>query len=166
MAVDVVDLIPSLKREIAAPGETVADLNNSEWIGHLTDAFWEARLHGLLSDYTEESGLIESIDPSGSDLPREMQQLIVLYAGFRIAITSYRNLNSSFRAKSGPVEYEVQKSAQTLKSLLDTIKGRIDLVLRNLSSYDTSTSVAVFDSVIEASYALALEPSGSSFVGG
>jgi len=164
MAVPLIDLVDSLKREVTAIGSSeYASVDPSEWLGHLTDAFWEARLMGLLAGYTEVDG--EILPQSGTtDLPRDLQQLIVLFAGFRMAITSYRSINSSYRAKAGPVEYEVQKSAQTLKALIDAIKSRIDFILKNLSSYgDGSSGVAIFDAVINANYA---EAGGSWFVGG
>ncbi len=167
MAINLEDLILSLKREVSPPGlDIYGSISDAEWLGHLTDAFWEARLSGLLGKYTETNGEIVPINPSDPDIPRDMQQLIVLFAGFRMALTSFSNVNSSFRAKAGPVEYEVQKSAQVIKGLLDALKARLDFVLKNLSVYGVSgTSVAIFDAVIEASYSTASGPS-SWYVGG
>lgn len=153
MAVDLNDLIPSLKREVSVLGsDEYSAIADDQWLGYLTDAFWEARLTGLLAGYTESDG---SVTPSSgsTDIPRELQQLIVLFAGFRLALTTWRNLNSSYRYKAGPVETEVQKSAQTLKALLDALRARMSFIIDNLSVYGVgATSVAQFDQVVERSY--------------
>ena len=166
MAVEIVQLAPSLKREVTALGTSeYSSVAESEWIGHLTDAFWEARLMGLLAGWTEVDGEIVPQAEGGAEIPRDLQHLIVLFAGFRMAITSYRNINSGYRAKAGPVEYEVQKSAQTLAALIDAIKSRIDFILKNLSTLgnESSNSIAIFDAVINANQQ---EAAGSWYVGG
>ena len=151
MAVDLGDLVESLQREVSPPGTNLfPNATDDDWLGHLRDAFWEARLHGLLAGYTEDEGEITPLS-GDTDLTRDMQQLIVLYAGFRITLTQFQNINSGFRAKAGPVEFETAKSAQTLKGVLDAIKARIGLVLENLSAYGGSNT-SVLDAVIERTY--------------
>ena len=167
MPVNLVDLIPSLQREVSPPGINQYDnLSENDWLGHLTDAFWEARLSGVLSGYTEVNGEVVPQKEGKPDIPRELQQLVVLFAGFRMALTSFQNVNSSYRAKAGPVEYEVQKSAQTLKGLLDALKMRLDFILKNLSVYEAdATSVAMFDAVVESGYSY-VSGNRSWYVGG
>jgi hypothetical protein len=151
MAVDLGDLVESLQREVNPPGTNFfPNASDDDWLGHLRDAFWEARLHGLLTGYTEDEGEVTPIS-GDTDLSRDLQQLIVLYAGFRITLTQFQNINSGFRAKAGPVEFEQNKSAQTLKGVLDAIKARISLVLDNLSEYG-GAHTAVLDAVIERTY--------------
>ena len=86
---------------------------------------------------------------------RGVVQLVVLYAGFRIILNDFRNKRASFRAKAGPVEYETSQAATVLRDVLKAIQDKIKLVLANVSDYADGTSVAVFDSVIESSYAMA-----------
>lgn len=152
MAIDLGDLIESLEREISPPGSNLyPDANEEILLGHLQDAFWEARLHGMLAGFTEADGQVSNLTTDGDELGRDLQQLIVLYAGFRITLSQFQNLNTGFRAKAGPVEFETGKSAAQLKGVLDAIKERIGLVLRNLSTYG-GTTTAVFDSVVERTY--------------
>lgn len=152
MAIDLGDLVESLQREVSPPGvDLYPNANEDTWLGHLQDAFWEARLHGMLAGFTETDGQVSNLTADGDELGRELQQLVVLYAGFRITLTQFQNLNSGFRAKAGPVEFETAKSAAQLKGVLDAIRGRIAIVLNNLSSYG-GTTTTVFDSLIERTY--------------
>ena len=179
MAVDLVDLVDPLRREVTAPGaDTFADATDDDWLGSLTDAFWEVRLYGMLSGFEENAasrggpttftegivtptGVVEGYDaPSGyapgEDLGRELQQLIVLWAGYKVVLARFGAINSVFRAKAGPVEYETQQAASVLKALLDTLRARIDEVVDNLSDYNQGNADAVIDSVIERTYAQAV----------
>lgn len=174
MAVDLFDLVESLKREVSPPGSDLfPDSTDDNWLGSLTDAFWEVRLFGFLTGYTENAaarggpaafgeGKITPTsvsdetydDPSGYstlDLPRELQQLIVLWAGYKVALARLGSLNSTFRAKAGPVEYETQQAASVLKGILDQLKSRIDYILANLLTGNRA-GVAMFDALIERSY--------------
>ena len=110
-----------------------------------SNAFWHARLDGLFTNYRAVDGLVEPIS-GGEDLPREQQQLLILYAGLDIVLTELRNAQSAFRAKAGPVEYETQQSAPLLREVLNTLKSRIAFVIGNLTSY--AGEVQAFDSVI------------------
>lgn len=179
MAVDLFDFVDPLKREVNPPGSDLfPDATDDSWLGSLTDAFWEIRLYGMLDGYEENAGarggpaefgegkvtpvgvLADYDDPSGYaadvDLPRELAQLVVLWAGWKIVLTRFGSLNSVFRAKAGPVEYETQQSATVLKALLDALKARIDDIIDNLSTYRRGVGVAVFDTVIQRTYAQAV----------
>jgi hypothetical protein len=95
VSVDLGDFIESLKREVNPPGtDDFPDALEDEWVGNLSDAFWEARLDGLLTPYTETDGVVTPIDPTGAEFGRDMVQLVILYASrgfnasvFRTAIT-------------------------------------------------------------------------------
>lgn len=160
MAVDITELIPSLVRELSPPGTNLyPNATDDEWTGYLQDAFWEARLQGLLSGYTLDENDDTSIVPhSGTtDLGRDSQQLLVLFAGYRITLTQYQNVNSGFRAKAGPVEFEQQKSAITLKALLDAIMARIKAIVSVLpTDVVPSGYAAAFEGYIERTYAIAV----------
>lgn len=128
MATDLSELIPSLKREVSIPGaeEDTFDAPNSTWRGFLADAFWNARLDGILTDYEAEGHIVTP------DMPRDLQQLIVIYASMTIVRNELRAMNSTFRAKAGPVEFETQKAASLLKGLLDDLTSRRTLILGRL----------------------------------
>lgn len=155
MAVDLADLVDSLKREVSPPGtDLFPNAREDDYVGHLADAFWEARLQGMLKGFTEADG---SIMPQGTgdDMTRDLQQLIVLYAGYRILLTSLMNLQTTFRAASGPNSFEVQRSAQVVQAVLKAIKSKIDIALERLSDVG-AVNVAVFDAVVERTYDIAL----------
>lgn len=179
MAVDLANLVDSLKREVNPPGSDLfPDATEDNWLGSLTDAFWEVKLYGFLQDYTENAGARggpaafgEGVitpstvtdetydDPTGystQDLSRELQQLIVLWAGYKVALSRFASLNSLMRAKAGPIEYETQQAASVLKSILDALKGRIDYILANLLTGNRA-GVAVFDALVERTYHQAVD---------
>lgn len=154
MAIDLGELVESLRREISPPGtDLYPDAEEDELVGHLQDAFWEARLHGLFVDYTESDAEVTPLSGT-TEFGRELQQAVVLYAGYRILLTSLQNVNASFSAQAGPVKYETSKSAQTLRDVLAAVKDRIKLVLSNLSTYGGSNTT-VLDAVIERSFSQA-----------
>lgn len=133
MAVDLFDLVEPLKREVSPPGEDLfPNATDDDYFGNLQDAFWDARLDGLLEEYTESDGSITPISGS-TDMTRDLQQVIVLYAGVRIVRNHLRALNTVFRSKAGPVEFETQKAASVLKALLDELRTRRNTVLSRLS---------------------------------
>lgn len=137
MAVDLGDLIEPLRREVNPPGtDLFPDATDDDYFGNLQDSFWDARLDGLLEGYTESDGVVTTIG-GGDDLTRDMQQLVVVYAGARIVRNHLRALDTLFRSKAGPVEFETQKSAAVLKALLDDLLYRKKLILTRLG--DTGT---------------------------
>lgn len=148
MSVDLGDLIESVKRSVSAPGAeetTFPDATDDSWLGYLQDAFWEVRLDGMLAGYVEADGLIE---PNGTtELTRDLQQLVVLYASIDIVVNQIRALQTTFRAVAGPVQFEIQRSAQVLKAILDELKHRRDLVLTRLSDIGAVPSY-IIDAVV------------------
>lgn len=161
MAVDLGDLIDSLKYEVTPPGSTPVGTDD-EYLGHLQNAFWTARLRGALVSWTEADGSITPVTGT-TDMPREFQQLIVLAAAINIVRSAMRNANTVFRSKAGPVEFETQQSAQTLRELLVQINSDYQEAL-NLVVTQGYHLDHYFDAVIERSWAF-YEGSGF-YVGG
>jgi hypothetical protein len=142
MSVDVGDLVDSLKREVNPPGiSLLPDAVDAEYEGHLSDAFWELVQFGYISGFTEADGIItEDIATPVDDLTKEYQQLIVISAGLRIMRLLILNLDTLFRSKAGPVEFEVQKSANALNNVLDHLQSRFNSIVARLpNSKDVST---------------------------
>ncbi len=134
MAVDLTDLLDAIKTEVSPPGSDLfPNATDDEWVINLQNAFWEGRLFGFFEGFVEAD---QEITPTvgDDDLDRVQQQLIVLFAGARILRNELRNLNTSFRAKAGPVEFEQQKSANVLKDLLADIRGRIVYLVQGLGA--------------------------------
>lgn len=154
MAVNLTTLVESLKNEVNPPGSNLyPTVTDAQWLSRLKDSFWEAKLNRAFTSYTLTGNSITPISGT-SDIPRDQQQLIVLYAGFRIALTSFQNMNSSFRAKAGPVEYETQKSATTLKALLDVLRERIKQAVADGTGSSNGSLALVIDGFYERSVAI------------
>lgn len=133
MAIDLSDLIESVRREVNAPGlDQLTDATDSDYLGNLQDAFWETVLDGVITGYTESDGIVSPTSGT-TELSRELQQLVVFYAGFRIIRNQLRNMKTRFRAASGTNEYEVEQAASLLKGILDDMTKRRTLILERIA---------------------------------
>lgn len=137
MAVDLGDYVVALRREIQPPGSTLFDdVDDLSLEGYLSDAFWEARLDGFVTDYNESSGIVTPISGT-EEFPREQTALVVLYAGLKILRNRLLQTNTKFAAKAGPVEFATENSANLLTEMarqLGAVKDRL-----------IATSIAVTD---------------------
>jgi hypothetical protein len=158
MATTVATIRAQLRREINVPGvETLPDITNSELDGYIKDGFWEARLLGMLSDYTQTDGT-EFATPPGEvikataddgDLPGELQILVAIMGAMKMIRMKILNLAINFRAQAGPVEYEQQASATTLRAILAVLEARIQEI-KEIYSEEIGGGVFVyFDSVLQ-----------------
>lgn len=145
MAIDLTDYVESLKREVIPLGSDLfAAVTPTQWVGYLTDAFWEARLHGFMLGYqADEDGLITPVAGS-TDLDLKYVALVVLYAGVKILRNKVLNTQTKFRAKAGPVEFEQESSATMLAEMLKQLAATKKQVLDELNEVG-STSVLVLD---------------------
>jgi len=152
MAVDVADYVESLKREVRPPGSALySSVTDAEWIGYLTDAFWEARLDGFLQGWVVDG---DPADPTtaefapatagGPDITPSDVALVVLYAGIKVLRNQILNMNSSFRAKAGPVEFEQENSATVLAELLKQLRVTKDRILEAMEE-NMPTAVMLID---------------------
>lgn len=129
---DLNDLIVPLKAAIDIPGEDNFDtVTTAGWKTYLANGFWQAYLDGFLEGFSEEDGEISQA--SGVEMPKDQQQLIIMYAAIAIIRLKMLNLQTVFRAKAGPVEYEVQQSAQVNKALLDEFTARRLYLIQRLA---------------------------------
>jgi len=148
MAVDLGDLIPSLQAEVSPPGEDLyPDALEDDWFQRLQDGFWEAVLDGLISGYNESEGIVEPTSGT-TDLSRELQQLVVFYAGFKIVRNSIRSLNTKFRSKAGPVEFETEKAAGALRDILKELQQKRAILLQRLGDLGV-TDTYYIDAVLQ-----------------
>lgn len=147
MAVDLSDFTDVLRREITPPGTTLfAAVTDAELTSYLADAFWEARLDGLLDSWSsDEDGLVTSESSGGADLPRDRVALIVLYAGIRMLRNHLMNVGTHFRAVAGPVEFETKNSANLLTDMLAQLKETKHRLLDKEGELWGNTSVYVTD---------------------
>jgi hypothetical protein len=131
VAIDLSDYAPTLRREVTPLGSTLfASIPDTQLTPYLTDAFWEARLDGFLAGYTaDEDGSVEPTTTGADDVSPAGVALIVLYAGIRIMRNRILNMNTGFRAKAGPVEFEQQNSATMLAEMLKQLRDRKNQLL-------------------------------------
>lgn len=148
MAVDLLDHVPALKREVNPPGTNVITMTDPEWIGYLSDAFWEARLDGFLQGYDLTANPVDvdtAVIPVGTEeISRQNMALVVLYAGVRILRNRILNMPTNFRAKAGPVEFEQANSATVLAEMLKQLKSVKDRILEE-QLYGGMTAVTILD---------------------
>lgn len=153
MAVVLSDFIPSLRREVEPPGVRLYDsLTPTDWVGYLTDAFWEARLDGFLKDWmVAESDInadpdaeIQPLASGGPDIGREGMALIILYAGIKVLRNRILNTNTRFKAVAGPVEFEQENSATMLAEMLKQLRSTKEQILEALDEAE-ATAVMLID---------------------
>lgn len=158
MATLVSDLRNQLKREVNIPGfEQLPDVTASELDGYIKDGFWEARLLGMLDGYTQTDGT-EFATPTGAvikkvsdggDLEEYLQQLVVIIAGFKMIRLKILNLAININAVAGPVEFEQQASATTLRAVLQSLSNRLEQVKSVYSEQLSQGTAIYFDSVLQ-----------------
>lgn len=135
MATTISSMRPLLRNEINVPGfAQIPDVTNSDLDGYLKNGFWHLRLRSVMSSYNLDDG--SGLTPPASedviyqasnegDLPVELQHLVALAGGFRMIRLKTLNLAVNFRAKAGPVEYEQQASATTLRAVLASLEAEL-----------------------------------------
>ncbi len=65
---------------------------------------------------------------------------MIFYAGIAVVRNAIRDLNTMLRAKAGPVEFETQKSANTLRDILKELQQRRAILLSRLSDMGVTDS--------------------------
>jgi hypothetical protein len=138
--------IDSLKRAVTPLWATApTTVSPAQWLGYLTDAFWQAKLDGFLTGFIEEDGEIEHED-TGADPDRKYVALVILYAAINILSLRILSTNTGFRAKAGPVEFEQQNSATMLAEMLKQLRASKDRILDELDELE-QTSVLYLDAL-------------------
>jgi len=142
MSVDLADYTDVLRREVTQPGSTLfSDVDDEVFANYLSDSFWEVRLDGFLTYWTEFEQLIDPIDPDDGDITRDRIALIVLYAGIRIVRNRLLDTNTKFKAVAGPVEYEVENSASMLTEMLRQLEHTKERLLE--TNYQTGDVISI-----------------------
>lgn len=146
-SLDLEELVPDLKASLRSPGSTEFDnVTDAAMAQYMRNAFWEAFLDGFLKDYNEAEGIISHRSDTTIVIPRDMQQLVILYSAIGILRIKLGNLKTSFRAKAGSVEYETTQSATVLKALLEEFTSRRQHLLETISESANSTGFYFLDS--------------------
>lgn len=140
MAVNLLDMVPTVRREVTPPGSTTFQtVPDTVFVGYLADAFWEVKLDGFIEPYVcdaqgiiipatssdaaniSQGFLVTAFDPS-VDMSRDQVALVCLYAGIKIIRNKLLEQTSRIRAKAGPVEFEQDFSANLLVEMLKELQ--------------------------------------------
>lgn len=144
MSVDIGNLIDAVRAEVNPPGEDLfPNATDDDYLLRLINAFWNATLDGIISGYEVDDDGIVTPSSGTTDMSRELQQVIVFYAGIDAVRNHLRSLNTVFRAQAGPVEFEQQKSANTLRDILRELRDRRAILLGRLSDLGVTSSYYV-----------------------
>ncbi len=161
MATSIKSMIPSLDRTVNAPGAALyPTATASQKMGYLADGFWDARLAGTLSTYTiidgddlatpdTTSDYIVDVSTEIDSLPEEFQMMVVIFAGARMVSIKILNLAINFTAKAGPVQYEQQASATTLRAVLAVLERRLAELKVMYSDSFTPGAFAYMDGTLQ-----------------
>ena len=153
MAIDLGELIPNLVGEVNPPGGNMfPNATDDDWLVRLQNAFWETVLDGIVSGYTESDGEVTP-DSGTTEFPRDLQQLVIFYAGISIIRNKMHDVKAKFRAKAGPVEYETEQAATILKAVMDELVRRRNIILNRLADLGRADSFYI-DMVLERSDSL------------
>jgi len=143
MSIDLADLVDNLKREVNPPGQTIfTDATDSDYEGYLEDSFWELSLRGYITGFDAVETVVSPEDGStdaDDQLSRGYQQLVIINAAMAIVRVQMINIDTTFRAHAGPVEFETGKSASALRAALDAFQNRFDEILEYLPSENESS---------------------------
>ena len=164
MATDIAGMALALTRQVSLTGaERLPDLTSTERQGHILDGFWTLKLKGVFSAYTVLDGA--DLDPPATgtfigktsnheDLPPESQRLVVMMATFNLIRLAILNLAVNIRAHAGPVEFEQQASATTLRAILQSLEEELAQMQALHSSSIGPGAFYYMDGVLQAEYSL------------
>jgi hypothetical protein len=147
---ELVDLVPSVQRAVAPPGEFDTYFPNStsgDIEGVLADAVAEAHLDGFLAD------IVLDVDASTvtPDLSSAQQALVILYAMARVLTARVSNLKNRTRYKAGSAEAETEQSASVLVELLRQTQDRKKQLLDDAKAGNLATAFAMVDMYVAKS---------------
>lgn len=126
---DLSNLIPSLQRVVAPPGQFASLYplaGDNDMLGLLMDGLAEATLDGFF--YAQPTVWTDD-GITMPDLTRGQQALVVIYAGDTFLKAELKNINTSVTYKAGPVEYQVQTGASIITEILKENAARKQLLI-------------------------------------
>lgn len=143
---DVSDLVPSLQRAVAPPGQfdtLYPQAGSNDMVGLLLDGLAEATLDGFFV----ETAVVWTDDGfTTPDLTRAQQALIVIYAAYTFLRSELKNTNTSVTYKAGPVEYQTQSGASVITEILKEISERKKALIIQQSEIGVSAAFHMADS--------------------
>lgn len=150
MAVELAGLVGAVQAASSPPGENLyPNATADHWVMVLSNAFWEAFLEGWFAGYrvTEDAQIVATT--ASEDLPRDQQQVIVLFAALSAVRAKLLGLPTARRYKAGPVEAETDFAPSVLVALLKSLEDQLKRVVESFgASAPGSQAVRYFDNVL------------------
>lgn len=135
---DLADIVDSLKRAVAPPGEFVAlfpSATDDDLIGTLSDGFAEAQLDGFFTaQYDGAFALDVDAGTVSPDLTHAQAALVIIYAASRVITTRLLNLKTHTRYEARGAVYENDQASGLLVQLLKDFQAR-KLALQQKAQY-------------------------------
>ncbi len=148
MAIDLGELVEAAQGEVSAPGEDLfPNATPAQWIVRLQGAFWTAKRAGMFANYRETDGTVVNVADPTVNLPREDQQIIVMYVAYNAIRNKMLNMKTMIRGQAGPVEGEIQRSANLLVALFKDLSARLEKIVTDIKD-GGGTPVYIFDQVL------------------
>ena len=147
---ELIELVPSLKRAVAPPGEFDTFFTNTtdnDLSATLADALAEAQLDGFLGTIT----LDVTSETTTPDLSNAQAALVILYATARVLTARVANLKNKTRYKAGNAEAETEQSATVLVELLRQTKDRKKQLLDDARAGRMTQAFAMVDMYVAKS---------------
>lgn len=153
---ELLDLVPSLQRAVAPPGEFATYFPNAtddDLSAAVADAIAEAQLDGFLSANTInlDAGTVLP------DLNGPQQALVILYGMARVIRARIANAKNRTRYRAGNVEAEEEQSASVLVQMLRDIDARKKALLEEAKAGHMAHAFQMVDmyvaKAIDAPYA-------------
>lgn len=125
---DLGDLVDSLKRAVAPPGEFATlfrSATDDDLIGSLMDGFAEAQLDGFFTPaYSSLFTLDADAGTVTPDLSAAQSALVIIYTAHRVVTTRLLNLKTHTRYAARGAEVENDQAATLLVQLLKDFSAR------------------------------------------
>lgn len=150
MAVAISDLAPALEASLNAPGGSFFVATETQYVAALSNAFWTIRLKAFFTEWRlDGNDDIIPVVSGDEDMPREVQQLVVIMATVSAVEAKLLELDTTFRAVSGDQEFEIRKSASVLQEILVQKRAELEQLRKTLVETEMlTTSVGVVDMVL------------------
>lgn len=141
MSVDLGNLVDAARAAVNAPGEdNFPNGTDDDYLLRLINGFWGAVLDGIIVGYSVDDNGIVTPNSGTTDLDREFQQVVIFYMAIDVVTNALRSINTMTHSVAGPVEFEIQKSANTLRDVLKELQNRRAIILRRLSDVGSTKS--------------------------
>lgn len=145
-------LVERAQNSINAPGAEFITATDDQWVKYLATSFWETRIFGFFPGFrvNDSYELVNVDDSSTVEIAEHELTIITMMARLRTIEAKLLEMPTSVSGKGGPVEGEVQRSAQVLMALLKAAREDMQTIKDELSTQGGARTSYVIDKVISS----------------